>query len=60
MELHLQDQGVTEVSGKIEERLRPGLTELKLVVDRTFVPRDQGMNEDARELGIAVHKIEIS
>jgi hypothetical protein len=31
-----------------------------LVVDRTFVPKDQGMNEDARELGIAVHKIEIS
>lgn len=60
MELHLQDQAVTEVSGKIEERLKPGLTELKLVVDRTFVPRDQGMNEDARELGIAVYRIEIS
>ena len=60
MELHLQDQAVTEVSGKIEERLRPGLTELKLVVDRTFVPKDQGMNEDARELGIAVYRIEIS
>jgi len=60
MELHLQDQGVTEISGKIEERLKPGLTELKLVVDRTFVPRDQGMNEDARELGIAVYRIEIS
>ncbi len=36
MELHLQDQAVTEVSGKIEERLKPGLTELKLVVDRTL------------------------
>lgn len=60
MKLHIMDQKITEVSAKLKEVLQPGPTELKLKVDRTFIPKEQGINEDGRILGIAVHRIEIS
>ena len=60
MEFRLKDQMMREFSGAIKKGLRPGPAELRLTVDGTFVPKELGINEDGRELGVAVHRIEIS
>lgn len=44
---------------EIDEDVRPGMTELKLEVDRTFVPRELGMNDDPRDLGVAIYRVAI-
>lgn len=58
-ELYLPDGAIHAYSLKFPERIRTGITELKIGVDRTFVPKDCGMNDDTRELGVAVYNIKI-
>ena len=58
-EFYLADGEFNAYSFKIPERVKKGITELKIEVDRTFVPKDCGMNDDPRELGVAVYNIKI-
>lgn len=37
--------------------LKPGTAELRIDVDKTFCPRDEGMGEDGRDLGVAVYRV---
>lgn len=60
MNIRLQNQETIEASATIRDDLKPGVAEFRLEVDKTFVPLEKGMNEDGRELGVAVHRIEIS
>jgi hypothetical protein len=59
MKLSLKDHKIAMISTKLKEGLAPGPAELKLEVDRTFIPKEHGMNEDGRVLGVAIHSIEI-
>lgn len=58
-ELYLSDGEFHTYSFKIPEGIKSGITELKIEVDRTFVPKVCGMNDDPRELGVAVYNIRI-
>ena len=56
-DIYLTDYEVHDYSFRLPENIKPGTTELKVVVDRTFIPKESGMNEDTRALGVAIHKI---
>jgi ubiquinone/menaquinone biosynthesis C-methylase UbiE len=60
MNLRLQNKETIEASAMIKADQKAGVAELRLEVDKTFVPLEKGMNEDGRELGVAVQWIEIS
>ncbi len=55
----LCDSSMKVLNFEIDEDVRPGMTELKLEVDRTFVPRELGMNDDPRDLGVAIYRVAI-
>lgn len=54
-EFMLSDPGRRSIWFDLSGRIRPGLHKVRLTVDRTFVPREWGINEDSRRLGIAVY-----
>lgn len=54
-EFKLSDPGRRSICIDPPGRIRPGLHRVRLTVDRTFVPREWGINEDPRRLGIAVY-----
>ena len=39
--------------------LRQGRLEIEINLERVFIPQNEGMGEDARVLGIAVHQVEL-
>lgn len=58
-DLYLSDKEFHAYSFKIPKRVKSGITEFKIEVDRTFVPKNYGMNDDSRDLGVAVYNIKI-
>jgi len=57
---YLSDWEMQVRTFKIDEKIMPGMAELRLEVERTFVPKEHGMNEDPRELGVAIHRVVIA
>lgn len=55
----LSDMDIKVFRFDIDEEMAPGMTELRLEVDRTFVPKELGMNNDPRELGVAIYRVSI-
>jgi len=53
----LTDASRRTISLDLEGTINPGLHEVKLEVDRTFVPREWGINQDSRRLGIVVYSV---
>ena len=39
--------------------IEPGVREMKLDLDRVFVPKNEGINDDPRELGVAICKLRV-
>jgi len=54
---NLTDGSLRTLSVDLKGLLHPGLHRIRLDVDRTFIPRDWGMNQDSRRLGIVVYRI---
>jgi ubiquinone/menaquinone biosynthesis C-methylase UbiE len=54
---NLTDGSLRTLSIDLKGLLHPGLHRIRLEVDRTFIPRDWGMNQDSRKLGIVVYRI---
>jgi hypothetical protein len=53
----LADPGPRTISIDLPGVLNAGLHKVRLEVDRTFTPRDWGINQDARRLGIVVYSV---
>jgi cyclopropane fatty-acyl-phospholipid synthase-like methyltransferase len=58
-ELSIYDGAAHTYSIMLPKGVKSGITELKIEVDRTFVPKDFGINDDPRELGVAIYNIKI-
>lgn len=59
-ELTLSDRELHAYSFIIPKRVGNGVKIFEIRVNRTFVPKDHGINDDPRELGIAIFKLRIS
>jgi ubiquinone/menaquinone biosynthesis C-methylase UbiE len=55
----IRNSSIVDLSFTLPKGLRDGLSELKMVVDRTFIPKDVGINNDPRDLGIALYQVRI-
>jgi ubiquinone/menaquinone biosynthesis C-methylase UbiE len=55
----LETSSIADLYFTLPKGLRNGIVELKIVVDRTFVPKDLGINDDPRDLGIALYQVRI-
>lgn len=55
----LSDMNIKVFRFDIDEEMASGMTELRLEVDRTFVPKELGINDDPRELGVAIYRVSI-
>jgi len=58
-EIYLSDFDIRDYSFRLPKNIKTGTAELKVAVDRTFIPKEFGINEDTRALGVAIHKIGI-
>ena len=56
----ISDDLMHKYSFEIPEPLGHGIAELEIEVSRTFVPEEYGINDDPRELGVAITKIKIA
>lgn len=56
----LSDKDLHKYQFKIPEKVRPGIAEFRIEVNTTFVPKDCGINQDCRELGLEVFRVEIA
>lgn len=52
------EKGIHKLSFPLKG-IRPGVYEMKLVLDRVFVPKKEGINDDPRELGVAICKLRV-
>lgn len=55
----LRDWKVHTHAFDINEKVKGGVAEVEVEVDRTFVPKERGMGEDSRELGVAIYEISV-
>ena len=55
----IRNSSVVDLSFALPKGSRDELAELKIVVDRTFIPKDVGINNDPRVLGIALFQVGI-
>jgi ubiquinone/menaquinone biosynthesis C-methylase UbiE len=53
----LTDSGLRTISIDLSGLIHPGLHEVWLEVDRTFIPEQWKINQDLRRLGIVVYKV---
>ena len=57
---HLDDWEVRTFRFDISKKAKAGVVELEVEVDRTFVPKELGISDDSRELGVAIYMVSIS
>jgi SAM-dependent methyltransferase len=55
----LRDPDRKNFSFDLSRVISPGLHRIRLVVDRTFTPRDWGINQDPRTLGIILYRVRV-
>lgn len=57
---HLDGWEVQTLSFDISKKAKAGVAEFEIEVDRTFVPKELGISDDSRELGVAIYRVSIS
>ena len=55
----LSDNDFHKYSFEIPKKIRPSIGELCIKVDKTFIPKECGINQDGRGLGIEVYRVTI-
>ncbi|MDD1762874.1 MAG: class I SAM-dependent methyltransferase [Methanothrix sp.] len=57
--LNITDRNPKTFSFDVSRKLKPGIHKIRLAVDRTFTPRDFGINQDSRKLGVILYEVRL-